>query len=158
MWEVLPLRVGTKKAEHRLRCPAGGLGESCWYLGASSRPDALVHPVGDVGLQPDDGVRTDGDLLGEGSLAHPSVDGGATNANAIQDFRDAEEAWCCGLFWHHPSSCRSSQRKNPEKRPFSTNPCPVPSSNRLLPPPGGHSQRKGLHGRPSSSEMNSIKM
>ena len=83
--EVLPLRVGKKKAEHRLRCPARGLGESYWYLGASSRPDALVHPLGDVGLQPDDGVRTDGDLLGEGSLSHPSVDGGATDAYATDD-------------------------------------------------------------------------
>ena len=56
---------------------------------SSSRPDALVYPVGDVGLQPDDGVRTDGDLLGEGPLSHPSVDGGTTDAYAIQDFTDA---------------------------------------------------------------------
>ena len=53
--------------------------------GASLRPDALVHPLGDVGLQPDDGVRTNGDLLGEGSLSHPSVDGGATDADATDD-------------------------------------------------------------------------
>ena len=98
--EVLPLREAQKKAGHRLRCPARGLGESCWYLGASSRPDALIHPLGDVGLQPDDGVRTDGNLLGELTRCHPSVDGGATDAYAIQDFRDAEEAWCCGLSWH----------------------------------------------------------
>ena len=52
---------------------------------SSSRPDALVHPFGDAGLQPDDGVRTDGDLLGEGALSHPSVDGGATDADAMDD-------------------------------------------------------------------------
>ena len=40
----------------------------------------MVHPLGDVGLQPDDGVRSDGDLLGEFTRCHPSVDGGATNA------------------------------------------------------------------------------
>ena len=94
------LRVGTKKGRAPSQCPARGLGESCWYLGVSSRPDALVHPLGDVGLQPDDGVRTDGDLLGELTCCHPSVCGGATDADAIQDFRDAEEAWCCGLSRH----------------------------------------------------------
>ena len=52
---------------------------------SSLRPDALVHPLGDVGLQPDDRVRTNGDLLGEGALVHPSVDGGATNADATDD-------------------------------------------------------------------------
>ena len=73
--EVLPLRVGTKKGRAPSQCPAHGLGESCWYLGVSSRPDAQVHPLGDVGLQPDDRARTELDLLGEGALSHPSVDG-----------------------------------------------------------------------------------
>ena len=52
---------------------------------SSLRPDALLHPFGDIGLQPDDGVRTDGDLLGESPLSHPSVDGGATDADAMDD-------------------------------------------------------------------------
>ena len=52
---------------------------------SSSRPDALIHPLGDVGLQPDDRVRPDGDLLGEGALSHSSVDGGATDADAMDD-------------------------------------------------------------------------
>lgn len=59
-----------------------------------------IPPLGDVGFQPDDGVGTDSDLRGELTCCHPSVDGGATNAYAIQDFRDAEEAWCCGLSCH----------------------------------------------------------
>ena len=45
----------------------------------------VFHPLGDVGLQPDDGVRTNSDLLGEGFLSHPSVDGGATNADTMDD-------------------------------------------------------------------------
>ena len=64
-------------------------------VGASSRSDALVHPLGDVGLQPDDGIRADGDLW-ELTRCHPSVDGGATTLRD-PDFPDAEEAWCCGL-------------------------------------------------------------
>ena len=63
----------------------------------SLRLDALVHPLGDVGLQLDDRVRTDGDLLGELTCCQPSLDGGATDTEAIQDLRDAEEARCCGL-------------------------------------------------------------
>ena len=47
--------------------------------------DALVHSFGDIGVQPDDRVRSDGDLLGEGSLSHPLLDGGATDADAIYE-------------------------------------------------------------------------
>ena len=75
VWEVLPLRVGTKKGRAPSQCPARGLGESCWYLGASSRCHLVDHSFGDVGLQPDDGARTELDLLGKGALSHPSVDG-----------------------------------------------------------------------------------
>ena len=76
--EVLPLWVGTKKGRVPLvfRCVIA--------------PHALVHPLGDVGLQPDDWVRTNSDLLGELTCCHPSVDGGETDANAIQGSRTWE--------------------------------------------------------------------
>ena len=59
-----------------------------------------IPPLGDVEFQPDYGVRTNGDLLGELTRFHPWVNGGTTDAASIQDFRDAEEAWCCGLSRH----------------------------------------------------------
>ena len=62
----------------------------------SSCSDALLHPLVGVGFQPDDRVRTDGDLLGEGVLSHPSVDGCAIHAKTIDDFRDTEEV-CSGF-------------------------------------------------------------
>ena len=59
-------------------CPAQG--ELYWYLGllspGSLRHDALVHLLGDVALQPDDKFRTDGNLLGELTRCHTSVDAG----------------------------------------------------------------------------------
>ena len=62
-----------KKRQSTVQCPASG--EFYWYLGASSRCHVADHPLGDVGLQPDDRARTELDLLGEGALSHPSVDG-----------------------------------------------------------------------------------
>ena len=91
-------------------------------LGSISEFAFRFHSQNNFGLHPDDGVLTDRDLLRELTRCHPSVDGGATIAYAIQEFGEVEDAWWSALFWHHSSSFRSTPKKNPEneKRPFST--------------------------------------
>ena len=69
-----------QKRQSTDQCPA--YGELYWYLGASSRCYLVDHPLGDVGLQTEDRASTELDLLGEGPLSHPSVDGSGAASSA----------------------------------------------------------------------------
>ena len=45
----------------------------------------MFDPLDHLAFVPDDGASTQVDLLGEGALSHPSVDGGTTDADATDD-------------------------------------------------------------------------